>query len=85
MAGATFQGMGQGVHIMQLLAQPGFLIIPIPFEQSHLSLHAVFYIFEALIWARQWLPMQTTPPYPLQRWDQSASVSLCVPSDFSGI
>lgn len=50
MAGAVFQGTGQGVHLTQLLAQPGFLIIPIPFKSSHLHLHAVFYGFEALKW-----------------------------------
>lgn len=27
---------------------------PSPFKQSHLNLHAVFYIFEALAWAKQW-------------------------------
>lgn len=50
---AASQAVGQGVHITQLLAQPGFQIIPIPFKPSHLSLPAVFYPFETLTWARQ--------------------------------
>lgn len=28
---------------------------PYPIQEIHLNLHAVFYISEALIWARQWL------------------------------
>lgn len=58
---AAFQATGQGVHITQSLAQPGFLIIPIPFKPSHLSLHAVFYTFETLVWARHWTAPQSLP------------------------
>lgn len=42
-AGAVFQGMGRGVHITQLLAQPGFLIIP-PHSSNPISTCMQYFI-----------------------------------------